>query len=34
VAIVAAVLAAVALGAGGWHRYGEPMPRGPAAGGR
>jgi MFS family permease len=34
VAIVAAVLAVVALAAGAWHRYGQPMRRGPAAAGR
>jgi MFS family permease len=34
VAVVATVLAVVALAAGGWHRYGEPMRRAPAAGGR
>lgn len=34
VGIVAAVLAAVALAAGAWHRYGEATPRARAAGGR
>jgi hypothetical protein len=34
VAIVAAVLAVLALAAGAWHRYGEPMRREPAAAGR
>ena len=34
VGIVAAVLAAVALAAGAWHRYGGPTPRVPAGAGR